>query len=323
MTESLPKASVVFATKNRRDDLRRALASVVSQEGVALEIIVMDDGSTDGTAEMVKSEFPTAHIEWHKECKGVAVRRTEGARLASAPFIFSIDSDALYTTPFIIRDTLPEFDHPRIGAVAIPHVDVKVSPNLITPTPPTKDRWVISAFVGTAYAVRRDVFLSLDGYRAILVHSTEERDFCIRMLNSGYVTRVGQSDPVHHFHSPIREARLERMLERRNDVCHAVWDVPFPHLLYHLPGTILSGLNFGMKNNCLAPTLEGYWKAPGVCWKERRLRHPIARSVYSIMRRLNRHLYLPLEQVEPFLPPLPNATRPQSTPSNTMGAVCF
>ncbi len=303
-----PTVSVVFATKGRKEFLRRALASVFRQQGVGLEVIVMDDASEDGTPEMVRTEFPTVQLHTHAVSRGVAVRRTEGARFASAPFIFSIDDDAEYSSPNIIRATLSEFDHPRIGAVAIPHIDILVGPKPILPTPPAEGRWVVSAFVGTSYAVRREVFLSVGGYRSILVHSTEERDFCVRMLNRGWVTRLGRAEPVHHFSSAIRNAWVARMLERRNDICHAVWDVPFPDFLYHFPGTILSGLGFAVKNHCLTATVTGYLKAPATCWQGWAQRSRLSPRMYRLLRRLNRAALLPLEEIEPELPPLPESS---------------
>ena len=56
------KASIVITTKNRKESLRRAIASAVMQT-IPVEIIVIDDGSTDGTSEMVTSEFPQVRLE--------------------------------------------------------------------------------------------------------------------------------------------------------------------------------------------------------------------------------------------------------------------
>ena len=60
-TPSKYEATVVISTINRQDDLRRALFSTVAQTGL-VEIIVTYGGSTDGTVEMVKGEFPTVRI---------------------------------------------------------------------------------------------------------------------------------------------------------------------------------------------------------------------------------------------------------------------
>ena len=52
MAADTPLASVVFATRNRREELRAAIDGALSQT-VPVEVIVMDDGSDDGTAEML------------------------------------------------------------------------------------------------------------------------------------------------------------------------------------------------------------------------------------------------------------------------------
>ena len=100
-------ASIVITTKNRKEELRLALRSAVTQSGQP-EIIVLDDGSTDGTAELVRVEFPQVTLHRFEESKGLVVRRNEGARLAAGDVIFSIDDDAMFSTPRIVEQTLGE-----------------------------------------------------------------------------------------------------------------------------------------------------------------------------------------------------------------------
>ena len=59
-----PVASVVITTKNRQDELRVAIQSALKQTA-HVEIIVVDDGSTDSTAEMVRREFPGVRLIRH------------------------------------------------------------------------------------------------------------------------------------------------------------------------------------------------------------------------------------------------------------------
>ena len=303
MTEAMPaEATVVIITKNRPEDLRRALASCLAQD-VPCEVLVIDDGSTDDTAKMVTLEFPSVRLVRHAESQGYVVRRNEAAALATAPYIVSIDDDAEFSTATVVGETLENFDHPLIGAVSIPHADVLTSSNLKTPSPPAPGRWAVSAYIGTAHALRRDLFLRLGGYRGILAHSTEERDLCVRLYDHGYFVRLGTAPPVYHYASPVRDSRRARMLERRNDLCHAFWDVPMPHLLYHLPGTLISGLRYALVNHCFKSTLAGYAQAPGVFLRTWRMRAPVRGSIYLLIRRLNRRRLLPLAEVEPLLTP--------------------
>src|SRR5215212_8428605 len=129
MTErAQPQATILITTKNRKDELLGAVRSALLQTA-AVEVLVVDDGSTDGTAQMMAENFPPAthpNVKFHRfeESGGYIGRRNQGAQLAAAPYVFSIDDDAAFSTPNIVEQTLADFDHPRIGAVAIPYINV-------------------------------------------------------------------------------------------------------------------------------------------------------------------------------------------------------
>ncbi len=295
-----PVVSIVITTKNRKEDLRRAINSALAQDA-SCEVMVVDDASSDGTQEMVAREFPAVQLVCSERSWDCIVQRNRAAALARGTYIFSIDDDAEFSSSSVVSRTLSDFDHPRIGAVSIPHKDIKISSHFKTPVAPAPGRWVVASFVGTAYAVRRDLFLELGGYCELLEHNTEEREFCIRLLNRGFVVRLGTAELILHHVSPIRNSWRGRMLERRNDICFAVLDVPFPHLLYHLPGTISSGLIFGVRTGCLRPTLAGYWNAAALCLHVWPIRRPVQGIIYRLTQRLNRQMLLPFEEVEPIL----------------------
>src|SRR5262249_30284552 len=150
------------------------------------------------------------------------------ARLATTPFIFSIDDDAAYSTPYVVEQTLADFDAPRIGAVAIPYIEPSKNNCLMQQAPSRERVWITDSFIGTAHALRRDVFLQIQGYRETLVHQGEERDYCIRMLDHGWLTRLGCSDPILHYESPRRDFGRMDYFGRRNDILFAWHYVPLP-----------------------------------------------------------------------------------------------
>src|SRR5439155_24108910 len=100
------------------------------------------------------------------------------------PIVVSIDDDAAFSSSRTLERTLQEFDHPRIGAVAIPYVDVLQSDAVQHRAPGDEGVYVGPQFRGTAHALRRDLFLRLGGYREMLFHQTEEGDYCLRMLDA-------------------------------------------------------------------------------------------------------------------------------------------
>lgn len=86
------KLSVIIPTHNRVGLLPRALASIHAQTSPPAEVIVVDDGSTDGTERLMQSEFPGV---WYlrQENRGVAAARNHGIREARGEWLAFLDSD--------------------------------------------------------------------------------------------------------------------------------------------------------------------------------------------------------------------------------------
>ena len=232
------QASIVITTKNRKDELRSAINSALQQTGDA-EIIVIDDGSTDGTSNMVKSEFPEVRLVRCETSSGYIAQRNRGAELANGDVIFSIDDDAVFSSPQTMRQTLQSFDHPRIGAVAIPYIEPTKSCQLHQMAPESTGTYITNDFIGTAHAVRKDIFLALGGYRRYLIHQGEEQDFCIRMLDAGYFVRLGDADPILHFDSPRRDFRRMDYYGARNAIYFLYQNAPASLLIPYLCASTL------------------------------------------------------------------------------------
>ncbi len=285
--ETTLTSTIVITSKDRCDDLRNALKSCVLQS-VQTEIIVIDDASTDGTAEMVRQEFPEARLIEHPKSMGLVFGRNEASTIATGDIIFSIDDDAIFTTPNVIQQTLADFDAPVIGAVAIPFVDVKKSPEVRQQAPSSEECWVTDRYIGTAHAVRNDLFLELGGYRESYFHQGEERDFCVRLLDAGYVVRMGNADLIHHFESPKRDTTRMDLYGRRNDIFFAWLNVPTSFLPIQLIGTSIKGFWFGVRIGrplrMLRGILMGY-AAIGRFWNKRK---PVRSLTYRMFRLLQK-----------------------------------
>lgn len=290
------RCTVVIATKNRKDELRAAIRSAVGQTAQP-EVLVMDDGSGDGTVEMVRTEFPEVRLVIGEHSAGYIVRRNEGARLARGEILFSIDDDAAFSSPLVIEQTLLDFSDSRIGAVAIPYIEPRKE-NIVRQRARTPDKiWITNTFIGTAHALRRDLFLELGGYREHLVHQGEEGDLCVRMLSQGYFVRCGSADPIHHFESPKRDFRRMDFYGARNAILYVWQNVPWPAFPVHLLATTINVLRWSLRPRRFLRRLSGVLAGYGWCLTHFGARSPIRLSDYRLERKLRAGGPLPLCQI--------------------------
>jgi glycosyltransferase involved in cell wall biosynthesis len=291
------QATVVITTKNRREDLVRAVASALAQTATP-EILVIDDGSTDGTSEMIAGRFPSVRLRRSEQSLGLIAQRSRAARWVKTPILFSMDDDAVFSTPTIVEQTLREFDHPQVGAVAIPFIDVNRGPTVMQKAPRPNAIFATYSFIGTAHALRRDVFLELGGYRNLLVHQGEEEDYCIRLLNSGRITRCGNADPIYHFESPRRNWSRMDFYGARNKVLYAWHNVPSSQLPMHLSCTTALTLAHTGNPRRFLTRLRGVAAAYGLIASRRIARAAVRPEIYRLSRELKRRGAIPLEEIK-------------------------
>jgi glycosyltransferase involved in cell wall biosynthesis len=298
-------ATVVITTRNRKNDLHKAILSA-NDQSVPIELLVMDDASTDGTFEMVKAEFPNAIIVRSDYCKGLIVQRNMAAKLANGDVIFSLDDDAIFTQNDIVEKVLKLFAHKNVGAVAIPLV------NIINGLPASysvqardlNHVWISNTYPGGAHAVRRNLFLLLGGYEERLFQWGEEPNFCVKLLNHGYVVQLASCGIIEHYPNPIgRHTRQKNIWIYRNSIINVWQHAPFIFLLYGWLQETVRWLLDGIMNPSKLPIIieglcRGYW------WSFTHLdsRNPISKNVYSLYLFLKRNKCVALDKVLEKLP---------------------
>jgi glycosyltransferase involved in cell wall biosynthesis len=289
-TKGSPLASIVITTKNRCSELRRTLQSCQTQlaDDLEIEILVVDDDSNDGTRQMVAAEFPTVRLIHKTSNPGYIVSRNLAAKLAKAPIIISIDDDAIFTTSDIVACTVNDFADPKIGAVAIPHVHVTDGPQEHHRAPDKDHIYIGPSFTGTAHAVRRELFLSLGGYREVLVHQGEEIDYCFRLLNAGYYVRLGTSDPIHHYPSARRNYPRQLFYGARNSVLITWFNAPWPILPMRIASNVAGGLYQSVRLRHPLSVVAGTFAGLGLLFNYRRHRLPISPHAYRVIRDLQK-----------------------------------
>lgn len=305
----MSRACVIITTKNRRDELANALRSAIEQRG-DVEVMVVDDGSTDGTADLVRQQFPSARLERSEQSQGYLPQRNRAASLASAEILFSIDDDAVFSTPDVIAQTLRDFDDPRIAAIAIPYIDVLKGPQLRQAPPQSDGTYITREFRGTAYAIRREVFIQMGGFCEALQRQLEEQEFCARLLDAGYIVRLGRSDPIHHKESPYRDRSGIFYYWARNSLLFCWFRAPASVLAMEIARAAFRRWRRGLRHGYGWASFKGIIAGLAAMRRLRQLRHPVRRSTWHLLAQLRRSPML-LDEVGHQLLPIPR--RPDRT----------
>lgn len=223
-----PRISVVIPAYNCDRYIRQTLASVVAQEHPNLEIIVVDDGSTDNTRSVVQ-EFK-AEIELVSQRNaGVAAARNTGLRFATGDYVAFLDADDWFYPSKLYKQAQVLNSDPTLGAVhggwniidEHNHVVAKVEPWHNAPRLDLRD-WLVWKPVQLGATLFRREWLDRVGGFDIELRQSEDTDLMLRLALEG--CRFGWTrEPTfgyrHHSQSTMRSRALEQAdcLERSLD----------------------------------------------------------------------------------------------------------
>lgn len=115
----MPRVSVIIPTYNRRAYVQEAIDSVLAQTYTDYEIIVIDDGSTDGTGEALRARYgDRIHYEWQENQANRGLVRNLGASYAQGEFICFLDDDDRFLPSKLEMQVAYLTDHTDVDLVA-------------------------------------------------------------------------------------------------------------------------------------------------------------------------------------------------------------
>lgn len=121
MSPKNPVVSVLISDFNDEELLRKNLVKIVelskNPKNSILEIIVVDDGSTDGSSNYIKENFPKIRLIKHKVNRGIASAFNTGVRSARGSLILMISPDMIPTKNLVVS-LLPHFENQKVFAVS-------------------------------------------------------------------------------------------------------------------------------------------------------------------------------------------------------------
>lgn len=185
-----PETSVIIPTWNRRELVARAIDSVLDQTREVEEIIVVDDGSTDGTGEVLAQRYGERITVLVQANAGVSAARNRGLAMARGRYLALLDSDDVWLPEKIARQVAFLESNPGIGLVLCDVVRVGVDGATIDvferrvqiPEDGPALRWVLRdpALAPLSALMRREVHEDVGGFDESL-RTAEDLDFHLRV----------------------------------------------------------------------------------------------------------------------------------------------
>ncbi len=209
--------SVIVCTRNGSSRISACLEALRKQTLPPHEVIVVDDGSTDGTAELVAKEFPKAVLLRLEPC-GLSAARNAGAEAATGSILAFTDDDC-------------EPDRDWLAGLAKAFAkgpDAAGGPNL-PPPPRTAPEAVVAAAPGAPshvmlddeeaehlpgcnIAVRRPTYFDIGGFDPRFTTAGDDVDFCWRLRDKGHRLGFAPTAFVWHHRRPSLRGYLKQQI---------------------------------------------------------------------------------------------------------------
>jgi len=263
-----PQVSIVVLNYNGRNYLQNCLRSIHQLVYPFIEVIVVDNGSTDGSVDLVKREAPSVTLLANEENLGFSEGNNRGMKVAKGKYILLVNNDVILT-PESVSELVKVMEQDcSIGMAAsksllmdCPHIVERIC-SLLTPIGFLNhiglfardkgfDR-VIEVFspVAASLMLRKDILESLGGFDDKFFLYFEETDLAWRLWLSGYkVVFVPHSVVLHKSGGVLGKASLSfkqyhsfrnriRALLKNLQLKSLLWIVPL-HLIFCFASAML------------------------------------------------------------------------------------
>jgi len=281
----IPSVLVGIVTRNRAGILPKAIASALAQQWAPLKVAVVDDGSTDDTAQL-EGQFPEVAWQRWESNRGLIVARNELMARPSFDYYLSLDDDAWFIRGDEVAVAVDYLEqHPRVAAVAYdilspdrPHQVARTDPN------------AAAVFIGCGHVLRLSAAREVGFYESVPgSYGGEEKDLCLRLMDAGY--GIVSLPGVHVWHDKTAVARVIPAQHRSgvcNDLVMTLRRTPLSLLPVALLAKFYRHSMFSWRNNLLRPCLSGFglfFQNVPVVWRSRK---PVRASTLRTYIQLSR-----------------------------------
>ena len=206
-TEVKPAVTIAYVAFNRRDELRQSLRRMLDESDYdtdRLDVVVVDNASSDGSADMVRDEFPQVELIARETNIG-APAWNDAFAVARGDYVLILDDDCYLPPGGLGRAVAAAEEH---GADLVSFsVASTVEPDyLFTKQSPMG----LMSFWGCAWLVRRSVLERIGGYDPEIFIWDNELEFMIRFFDGGFSHLHLPQVVARHMKPPLSPAFDER-----------------------------------------------------------------------------------------------------------------
>ncbi len=253
-----PSVSVIVVNWNGCAFLQKCLPSLAAQTHPLKDIVVVDNGSTDGSVAWLAEHFPEVRLVRNAQNHGFGAACNQGALLSSATYLAFLNNDAWAEPNWLAELVQAAEVNDRIGMVASKMLFAD-RPQVINSTGICVDRFGISwdrqggevdaapdasqevlGPCGGAALYRRAMFEELGGFDEAFFAYLEDVDLAMRARWRGWRAVYAPRARVYHAHSGTSKegSSFKTYHLSRNKIYWVAKSYPMPHLLLCLPGVV-------------------------------------------------------------------------------------
>ncbi len=194
-----PAATAVISTWNKKDDVRDNLAALRAQTRPFARIVVVDNCSSDGTAQMIAEQFPEVNLTvMPNSAYGACETFNIGFASATTELLAILDDDVVLPPDWLEKATGRMLQEPASTAVVSTKIVEPGMPESYKSSPAINQERYMSTFRGCASLGRTEALREAGWYDERLFIYGNERDLTCRLLNRGY--RILQYPEAQAFH---------------------------------------------------------------------------------------------------------------------------
>jgi GT2 family glycosyltransferase len=224
--QTLARTTIVIPTYNGLDLLQKCLESIEAHTPEPHDIIVVDNGSTDGTADWLIDNRPDIDVVWLAENAGYPRGINAGLAEATGDYIVTLNNDTEVTDGWLYQMITTLETDPKCGLVGPMGDNVSG----VQKGQPTRGSIETQRLTGFCLLMRRAVLERLGGMDTRFgLGNYDDDDYCLRAMIKGWACRVALGAFVHHvgFQTWGKvDADLGALLEHNRGLFMEKWGLP-------------------------------------------------------------------------------------------------